>query len=420
MNETMTERDKNIIRKLCYENMELANKDAMKQKQRLWYDHNRGYSQTPLVFVEHETFLPEVVTKLDCETPLGREVEARLKSNMATALDFGDDRVVPDFYTVNIPVEFKLFDLDIGMKKAKDQRGMELGYQHYHPIKRISDHIDNLSPSSMKADRKWAEDYALVLSDIIGDIMPVRLGNAANDWVFCLTALIIPLMGMGNYFIAFYDEPENLHRLLRRIVTELYNFFEWQSKNGLIFLNNANNYAGSGSLGFSDELPSEGFDPENIRMRDIWINMNSQESTGLSPEAYGEFLFPYFKELAAEAGLVYYGCCEAIDSFWEYVSRYPNLRKVSVSPWADEERMGEYLRGSNIIYARKPSPNYLGITRELDEDGFREHIKRTAIAARGCELEISFRDIYTVGSNLKKVRKAVDITRETLEKYWYR
>lgn len=89
-----------------------------------------------------------------------------------------------------------------------------------------------------------------------------------------------------------------------------------------------------------------------------------------------------------------------------------NLRRVSISPWCNEEKMGEILRRSKIVYHRKPSPNFLGVGSALDEEALRSHIRRTVNAAKGCNLEFTQRDVYTVGKDIGKVKRYVEIVRE--------
>ena len=109
----------------------------------------------------------------------------------------------------------------------------------------------------------------------------------------------------------------------------------------------------------------------------------------------------------------------ALADWKDSLSKLKNLRKISISPWCDEEYMADQLRGSGVIYHRKPSPLYIGGTDyELDEEGFREHIRATMRAAKGCRLEITFRDTYTLNGNLGKPRRAVEIVREEIENTW--
>ena len=86
-----------------------------------------------------------------------------------------------------------------------------------------------------------------------------------------------------------------------------------------------------------------------ITTNDLWLNINSQETVSISPRMYREFILPYYADLAKEFGLVYYGCCEPVHAIWDCcVSQLPHLRKVSISAWCDEERMGEALWGGRV------------------------------------------------------------------------
>ena len=76
-----------------------------------------------------------------------------------------------------------------------------------------------------------------------------------------------------------------------------------------------------------------------------------------------EFLYPYVHEIAEPVGLLYYGCCEAVHQNWDDIRTLPHLRKVSISQWTNEPFMGEALRGTGIVYSRKPNPNFLSVDR---------------------------------------------------------
>lgn len=78
--------------------------------------------------------------------------------------------------------------------------------------------------------------------------------------------------------------------------------------------------------------------------------------------------------------------------------------------------MGERLRGSRTIFHRKPSPNYLGVG-DFDEEGFREHIRKTLRAAKGCTLEITQRDVYQVPS-VQAVHRYVEVIKEEITNLW--
>ena len=75
----------------------------------------------------------------------------------------------------------------------------------------------------------------------------------------------------------------------------------------------------------------------------MWGFGESQETVGVSPEMFAEFVLPYQLPILERFGLNCYGCCEPLDKRWEYVKQIPRLRRVSVSPWSNRAFMAERL-----------------------------------------------------------------------------
>ena len=78
--------------------------------------------------------------------------------------------------------------------------------------------------------------------------------------------------------------------------------------------------------------------------------------------------------------------------------------------------MSERLSGCSVVYSRKPSPNYIGVQKEFDEEEFRKYIRHTVQLTRNCKTEFIFRDIYKLHGNLEKLGKAVQIVREEIQR----
>ena len=55
--------------------------------------------------------------------------------------------------------------------------------------------------------------------------------------------------------LSMYDNPDGLHRLMRFLCDDHLAFARWLEREGLLSLNNANDYIGSGSMGYSNALP---------------------------------------------------------------------------------------------------------------------------------------------------------------------
>jgi hypothetical protein len=310
--------------------------------------------------------------------------------------------------------------MDIPVEHAVDDQGRKLGYALCHPIKNLGEDLAKIKPSLFSVDRELTFAWKNAVEEAIGDILPSRITNRSLEWHITPSSKIVALMGMENMMCSMALEPERMHALYAFLKNDLIAFFRWLETERLLTLNNENNYVGAGSYGFTTELPGEDSVKDGkILTRHLWANLNSQETLNISPDMFQEMVFPYYKELAGEFGLTYYGCCEPVHALWDKcISRLPGLRKVSVSPWCDEKFMGQVLSKEKIIYSRKPSPNFIGLGTHLNETAFSEHIEKTLRAAENCHLEFIFRDIYTLNGDRSKPGRAVKITRDLIDKNW--
>jgi hypothetical protein len=111
---------------------------------------------------------------------------------------------------------------------------------------------------------------------------------------------------------------------------------------------------------------------------------------------FKEFEVDYVSRVCARFGLVYYGCCDPLDRKMNEVRQIPNVRKVSMSPWVDEER-GAAEIGRDFVYSRKPSPAMVATDR-FEADYVRADLTATrrSCEKHGCPLEFILKDISTV------------------------
>jgi hypothetical protein len=421
MTETMamTARDGDRLRSLAERMAGYAALPVMAERARLWRAHNALAAPRPLVVIEMDTFEAEMLPPLECAGVWAREVERDLLRSIVHHERIDDDVVVPDFLAVQPAVSARHFGIEVRKVHATDGQGRDIGFAFQHPVTDLDRDLPRLGKSVFAHDRAATEARLAFARDAVGDILPARLCNGSLNWLGP-SERVVELMGLEAMMMALAAEPDGIRALYDLIVDDLISFIRWQEAEGILTLNNGNHYAGAGSYGFTEELPAPGYDEaRGARSRDLWGNINSQETVGVSPAMYLDLVLPSYKRLAGLFGLVYYGCCEPVHAIWkDGVGELPRLRKVSVSAWCDEPFMGDALRGSRVIYSRKPSPNFLGVGKVFDEEGFRAHIDATLRAARGCALEIINRDVYTLTGDPAKAARAVRVMREEIDRLW--
>ena len=409
-------KDRNILRDLAKHQYEVSQSEEMKKLKKLWRDHNDCKPSRPVLTVELGTFAGDVIPPLlHCEGKKAREIESRLYSNLVNHEIFRDDFVVPDHWGVHYHNFFEPFNIQVKVEYSKTGN---LGHHFVEVIKDLESDFHKLKKSRFGSDLEGFRTEKAFYEELFGDVLPVITEPA------CLYAVptqhIVHIMSMENMLFSIYDHPELFHQMMKMISDDYLEYFRFLENQNLILPTVNGEGLAQGSMDFTNDLPGwDEYQKRPFTTKDIWGFMDSQETTGMSPEMFEEFIFPYYKKISDQYGLLSYGCCEAVHPIWENcISKLKNLRKVSISPWCDEEFMGEQLRGKKIIFHRKPSPNFLGVGNVLDEDALRAHFDKTIRAARGCILEFSQRDVYTLSSTPDKVTRYVEILREECDKLY--
>lgn len=415
--------DRKILRETAKKQMDFACQERNKILKEKWYLHNALRGETPMVVLESWGFNDEVITpRLKCTGEFARKTEFELYQNFVNQELFDDDRVTPDRFEMGYHTEFKLYDLDMHKEFAtgreeEDTSGVSMRFLPV--IEDLEDDFHKIKPSIFSVDIEGTEQEFQLLTDTFGDILPVKM---KMDCLYSVpTQLIIHLMGMENMMLNLAQYPDLFKKIMDQAADDTLAYYDMLEENHLILPTTEYESVGQGTFAFNHELPdTPTVDGRYLTRRDVWGYMDSQETLSISPKMFEEIIFPCYEKIGSQFGLLSYGCCEPVDRVWDNcISKFKNLRKVSISPWCNEEFMGERLRGSSIIYHRKPAATFLGVSgRDLDEEAFRKYIRRSLTAARGCKMEITQRDIYTIDNNVQKARRYIQIIREEIENNW--
>ena len=406
---SISQKDRAILRDLAKRHAELA---ASPRNQKLYQDWvtygNTAGPSRPMIRIEINTFEHEILPDMmKCEGEEARAIERNMLRPIANFTLFEDDTLIPRQYNVRQRLSIVPFGLPV--------RRQETGSLGHHFIPYLHDLEEDehlLGPSTFHYDVEGTRQDEATANEIFGDILPARITNGCA--YSCITQDIVHIMNMDDMYIAMMDDEERFHKMMRQLTDDYLAMFTMMAEGGHYRSAARDQMLNQGSYCFTNELPDG---KENAALKDMWIFMDSQETAGISPAMYKELVWPYYKELMSCFGLASYGCCEASHPIWDScLSELKNLRKVSISPWCDEEFMGERLRGTGVTFLRKPPATILGMdTPNLDEEATLNCFRKTAQAAKGCKLEIAQRDVYMVGHSPEKVRRFVELARKGLE-----
>ena len=414
----VTAEEKAYLRELASRQAEYAALPVMAERRRMWYDVNDGRANArPPVVVETWTFdrdfMPEGV--LRCTSDVGRWIEARLLRPIREHELIDDDKVVPDTFDIGWFVQVDELGVTIPTESVKDRQGIETGYRFLYPIKNLKEDLGLLRPPVCRVDRERTMAWKAFLEEVLGGALPVEIRTGTFGGTM-LTYTVVQLMGMEAFYVAIYESPEELHQLMELLRDNCLGVMKWAEAEGLLRVNNGNQESFGSSFNFTTKLPAPGYTGPAARLCDMWGSAESEESIGISPGMFNEFCFPYYRDVCEPMGLLYYGCCEPAHPFWGDIRQLPHLKKVSISRWCDQRFMGEALQDTDIVFSRKPDPNFLGVDVELDEEAWAAHIRESLEAARGVTVEFIIRDVYTVHGNLEKPRRAVEIARREIDR----
>jgi hypothetical protein len=410
-NIVISEKEKSILQELAREVAHLASLPIEQNKKDLWYKHNDLIRVRPLIFCDPEIGWNEILPDeaLLCEGDLAQRWEMNLRKEIFWASKMKDDRVTEAYF--NVP--YIAYESNWGVREIRHGGDHGGAYSWEAPIKDISD-ISMLKYPVIEIDYEKTRQLLTVAEEVFSGILNVRI-KGAFWWSIGLTFTLANLRGLEQLMLDMYDNPDELHNLMTFIRDGYLNKLEFLENNKLLSLNNDGTYVGSGGFGWTSELPAPGYDPDKVRLKDMWGFCESQETSEISPSLFEEFVYPYQLPIMEKFGLNCYGCCEGLHNRWDIVKNAPNLRRVSVSPWAKEEEMAEKL-GEKFIYSLKPNPAMLAMP-VIDEDTIRFGLRKSIKIAQknNCHLEIIMKDNTTIGNNPENVIRWCEIARQEIE-----
>ncbi|MGL4736157.1 MAG: hypothetical protein ACRCW2_01770 [Cellulosilyticaceae bacterium] len=408
----ITQKDREIIRDLAKTQLELAHGLQNHMILKKWEALGNGRCETPTVRFPFSNFQNEVVApQMQCETGIARNIEHAIRTALSGQLLFGDDTPIAPYYAVGWHTWVNPFNIAAQITHAE---GVNAKGYHIQPvITDIEAELEKFKGGSFGVDKEGTLKAVHQIEEIIGDILPVKMtmGSLGGG----ITNPLVHLTGMENYYLAMYDAPEAVHQIMDMATTVYEHYYDFLEKEGLLLPTSGMSGVAQESFAFNHELPEANV----TKTTECWGFLESQETTAVSPETFGEFVFPYQDRLVKRFGLLSYGCCERVDAiFPEYLSKWENLRKLSVSPFNNEMQVGEYLRGSQIVYYSKPRAEFVTNRGPLDEAGIIQCFRGISEAASGCMLEVAQREVGTIYEDCNRAKRYVELAKYTIEKYW--
>lgn len=317
-------------------------------------------------------------------TPGFWSVEGRLRRTIYAWENFRADMVVLPELTLAKTVR----NARRGPAVQVERKGLS---QHYAPQLETIEEVRALQTPVIETDRELDQRRIEEVSEILDGILPVRLaglGRHSGLWDG-ITAIISP----ERLLYDLIDRPEYVAELIGKFVEIEHGILDQFEQHGLLEAAPAEIHC---TGAFCDELPSAGYDGKTAKAKDTWTFSMAQMFSEVSPEMQDEFDITPLKSLLERYGLVYYGCCEPLHHKIDIIRKIGNVRKISISPWADKQVAAERI-GGDYVFSAKPNPSYVAMG-SFHEDLVRKDLTETVEICRlhNTPCELILKDVSTV------------------------
>ncbi len=387
-------KDVGIVRELAARVADIAALPVQEEKRELWRKLNARRPVRPMVMIDqvcwNEMNVHDELT-VRCTDKECRGYEDQLRRILYQWKHFPVDMVVEPF----IRVPKAITNTGFGVKTedhtvATDSSNSVVSHEYTNQF-RTDDDLEKVKCPQVSHDGNETKRRLTVAHELFDGLLEVRpegTGVAIQVW-----DPISSWMGVENALWALIDRPEFMHKLTARIINGYLSMLDQLEDQGLL--------CGQQSLihctgAYTDDLPAPGYNPEKPRTKDLWTFGLAQMFSTVSPDMFKEYEVDYISKICERFGLVYYGCCDPLDGKMNEVRMIPNVRKVSMSPWVNEERGAKEI-GGQFVYSRKPSPALVAF-EAYNPDLVRKELMttRTICEKHGCPLEFILKDISTV------------------------
>ncbi len=404
---TIPDEDIHILRDLAEKVAAVAALPEQQERKELWRKVNGLDKPRPAVLIRmdevpwHEMDVDGEM-KLRTTNPFSQLHEKELRQILYHSEHMACDMVVePILYSL-----IAVADTGCGIETEEDllpqsEEGAVFSH-HYKPQIRDEKDLDKIQAPQVTHLEDITEGIYELRSEIFGGILEVKK-RGVNQGFFFPWDELVTWWGPEQALMDLVEKPELVHEAMERLTRAyLSRVDQWEELN-LLTLDEGHYYTGSGGLPYTDELPGPNVDSsEHVKTDNLWGYSTAQIFTAVSPTMHEEFSLRYEKRLLERFGLNYYGCCEALHHKVHLLRSIPNLRKVSMSPWADIEKGVEAI-GEDYVLSIKPSPAVFA--RAWNPDRVRKELEQIVEKTRGCSVEIIMKDISTVSCKPERLRE---------------
>lgn len=411
---SMSRADLDVLRGLAREVADIAALPAQSDGIARWKALNGLRPVRPLVLIDeipwHEMDVDgELVLRTEDET--ARLFERTLRETLYRWRHLPVDMVVEAAIDVPKVIRSSGFGVERHESTLALDQHSEIVSHEYHDQLPDERAVDRIHAPEVELDVDATAELEARAHRAFEGILEVRMQGWSPS--FELWDDIVYWRGAQTVLFDLAARPEHMHAIASRYTDARLAMLDQLEAKGLLGREQQLVHC---TGAWTDELPAPGYDVERPRAIDGWTYGMAQILLSASPAMLEEFEIPYASRWYERFGLAYYGCCEPLHDRIHLVRRLPNVRKISMSPWADVE-VGAAEIGPDYVFSWKPNPNVFAVDG-WDPDAIERQIGRVVdvCAEAGCPLEITMKDISTVRHRPQRLWEWADIAMRAVQR----
>ncbi|GHU64905.1 hypothetical protein FACS189447_02820 [Spirochaetia bacterium] len=405
--------DRLILRELAKKTAEIASLPIQEEKKRLWRALNGLKPERPMVTISQvcwsEMNIDNKLT-LRCQDKECRSYENNLRRLLFQWEYFPADMVVVPYIGVSKAIGNTGFGISVEEDTIATSETNDVVSHHYENQFKSMEDVEKVKIPVITYDEKETARRLDLASWLFDGIIPVRLEGYDPSYL-SIWDKIAMWMSVEDALYAIIDQSDMIHGLVKKMLDAYMIMLDQMEDKGLL----CGPQPGVHCTGaYTDELPAPGYNPDKPRTKDLWMFSMAQMLATVSPAMHEEFDIDYLKPICERFGMVYYGCCEPLHHKIDIVRKLPNVRKISMSPWADKEKGAEAIHG-DFVFSNKPNPAFAA-SPSFDGEHVRKDLKETIEICKRykCPVELIFKDISTVRHEPLRLQQWEKIAMETV------
>lgn len=406
--------DFDTLRALAGRYAELASLDIQRQRLDRYAATNGLARPRPVVLIDEVPWgeIRDEALVNTCSPEL-RGIEGRLRKALYQWEHFQVDLVIPPTFRVRRSIRSTGIGIRVQDTTIQGDTGAYIASHEYVDQLATEQDLARLRTPEITHDREATEAALAAAREIFDGLMDVEPAGVMPQYNIWDT--ISMFRGVTPLLMDLVERPEFMHATARRFMEIAAATFEQYEQLGLLETDPVLLHCTPAA---THDLPAADYEGRP-RMKDVWGRCAAQIFGSVSPEMHDEFDLAYNEPLFRDCGLLYYGCCEPMDTKIHILrKRLPNLRKVSITPWADPRRAAETI-GADYVMAAKPNPAFVaGAT--FHPEPVEKEIDAYCAAARdnNTTLEFVIKDISTIANNPTTLTRWAETVNGVLDRYY--